>query len=226
MVDGFALSSFDVVGTLLGTVEAAWLAARYRDRVGRLVLRAPVMGLADWAQIPVVRAVLAALEHDWEFFIEAFSQLVVGWGNPNGRALASLFRQGTTRDELRALLYAYTRLDLMPLFTAIQAPTLVEHNPAHFFPPTYSRSIASVIPNCRMVIYSRPQGPVRHRFFDGAGVLLSRAMTCARVRVARPMWGWCQRPGGASRLSSSAKCCTSTTSVGGGSATASSRSMK
>jgi pimeloyl-ACP methyl ester carboxylesterase/predicted Ser/Thr protein kinase len=157
VVDGFALSSFDVLGTLLGTVEAAWLAARYRDRVGRLVLRAPVMGLADWAQIPVVRAVLAALEHDWEFFIEAFSQLVVGWGNPKGRALASLFRQSTTRDELRALLYAYTRLDLMPLFTAIRAPTLVEHNPAHFFPPTYSRSIASIIPNCRMVIYHGPK---------------------------------------------------------------------
>jgi pimeloyl-ACP methyl ester carboxylesterase len=157
VVDGFALSSFDVLGTLLGTIEAAWLAARYGDRVGRLVLRAPVMGLADWAQIPVVRAALAALEHDWEFFVEAFSQLVVGWGNPNGRVLASRFRQATTRDELRALLYAYTRLDLMPSFTAIQAQTLVEHNPSHFLPPTYSRSIASMIPNCRMVIYQGPK---------------------------------------------------------------------
>ena len=157
VVDGFGLTSFDVAGTLLGTIEAAWLAARYRDRVGRLVLRAPVMGLADWAQIPVVRGALAALEHDWEFFTEAFSQLVVGWGNPNGRGLAKVYRQVTTRDELRALLYAYTRLDLMSSFTAIQAQTLVEHNPAHFFPPTYSRSIASMIPNCRMVIYHGPK---------------------------------------------------------------------
>jgi pimeloyl-ACP methyl ester carboxylesterase len=157
VVEGFGLSRFAVLGTLLGTVEAAWLAARYGDRIGRLVLRAPVMGMADWAQIPAVRAALAALEQDWEFFIEAFSQLVVGWGNPNGLVLASRFRQATTRDELRALLYAYTRLDLMPSFTAIQAPTLIEHNPAHFFPPTYSRSIASMIPNCRMVIYQGPK---------------------------------------------------------------------
>jgi hypothetical protein len=59
----------------------------------------------------------------------------------------------TTRDELRALLYAYTRLDLMPSFAAIRAQTVLEHNPAHFLPPTYSRSIASMIPNCRMAIY-------------------------------------------------------------------------
>jgi pimeloyl-ACP methyl ester carboxylesterase len=157
VVAGFGLSSFDVLGTLLGTIEAAWLAARYPDRVGRLVLRAPVMGLADWAQIPVVRGALAALEQDWEFFTEAFSQLVVGWGNPSGRVLASVFRQATTRDELRALLYAYTRLDLMPSFAAIQAQTLLEHNPSHFLPPTYSRSIASMIPNCRMVIYQGPK---------------------------------------------------------------------
>ena len=101
VVEGLGLRRFDVLGTLLGTVEAAWLAARYCDRVGRLVLRAPVMGMADWAQIPAVRAALAALDHDWDFFTEAFSQLVVGWGNPNGRTLASVYRQVTTRDELR-----------------------------------------------------------------------------------------------------------------------------
>jgi pimeloyl-ACP methyl ester carboxylesterase/predicted Ser/Thr protein kinase len=158
VVDGFGLGAFDVLGTLLGTIEAAWLAARHRERVGRLALRSPALGLADWAQIPVVRAALAALEHDWEFFTEAFSQLVVGWGNPNGRLLAGRFRQVTTREELRALLYAYTRFDLVPSFGAIQARTLGEHHPTYFFPPTYSRSIASMIPNCRMVIYDGPKG--------------------------------------------------------------------
>jgi pimeloyl-ACP methyl ester carboxylesterase len=172
VVEGFGLSRFDVLGTLLGTVEAAWLAARYRDRMSRLVLRAPVMGLADWAQIPAVRAALAALDHDWEFFTEAFSQLVVGWGNPNGRALASVYRQVTTRDELRALLYAYTRLDLSPSFPAIKAQTLIEHNPAHFLPPTYSRSIASMIPNCRMAIYHGPKDQF-HSDLSTAGEFLS-----------------------------------------------------
>lgn len=45
----------------------------------------------------------------------------------------------------------------MPSFAAIQAQTLLEHNPSHFLPPTYSRSIASIIPNCRMVIYHGPK---------------------------------------------------------------------
>lgn len=45
----------------------------------------------------------------------------------------------------------------MPSFTAIRAQTLVEHHPAHFFPPSYSRSIASMIPNCRMAVYHGPK---------------------------------------------------------------------
>jgi hypothetical protein len=111
---------------------------------------------------------------------------------------------------------------LMPSFTAIQAQTLVEHNPAHFFPPTYSRSIASMIPSCRMVIHQGPQRPVHHLPVDGAGVRRGRSMTPAEGTRR----GNGQRPGGTSLLSSSAKCCTTTTSVGAGSATVSSRSMK
>ena len=90
MIDGFELEEFDLLGALLGTIEAAWLATRNADCVGRVVLRSPAMGLADWASIPAVRAALAALEHDWEYFTESFSQLVVGWGNPGGTALAVL----------------------------------------------------------------------------------------------------------------------------------------
>ena len=157
VLDGFDLGEFDLLGALLGTVEAASLASRNAERVRRLVLRSPVIGLADWAAIPAVRAALAALDQDWEFFTEAFSQLVVGWGSPKGRVLAGRYRDITSREELRSLLGAYTKLDLKPAYVAIRAPTLVEHHPAYFFPDTYSRSIASMIAGCRMAIYSGPE---------------------------------------------------------------------
>ena len=157
VLDGFELSSFDLLGTLLGTVEAASLAARNPGRVRRVVLRSPVIGLADWAAIPAVQAGFAALGADLGVFTEAFSQLVIGSGNPKGRALAARYRTITTRDELRSLLYAFTKLDLMPAYAAIRAPTLVEHHPAYFFPDTYSRSIATMIDGCRMAIFSGPE---------------------------------------------------------------------
>ena len=154
VVDGFRLEDFDLVATLLGTVEASSLAARNADRVGSLVLRSPVIGMADWAMIPAMRAALAAMEHDWDYFVESFAQLVIGWGNPKGRLLAARYRAITTRDELRATLEAFRKLDLGPVFPEIQASTLVEHHPAYFFPDTYSRRIASLIEPCQMAVFS------------------------------------------------------------------------
>ena len=154
VVDGFGLGDFAVIGTLLGNIEAAVLASRNEDRVRHLVLRSPVTSLKDWAAIPAVKAALAALEHDWEFFTESFSQLVVGWGRSKAPAMAARVRAVTTRDELRALLDAYMKLDLVSVFSRIRAPTLVEHNPGYFFPDSYSRRIASLIEDCRMAIFS------------------------------------------------------------------------
>jgi len=158
VIDGFGLADFDILGTLLGTTEAAWVASRNADRVKRLVLRAPTLGLGDWASIPGVRAALSAMEHDWEYFTESFAQFVVGWGNPNGPAMAARLRAITSREELRALLEALMKLDLAELFAEISAPTLVEHHPEYFFPDTYSRRIASMIRDCRMAVFSGAAG--------------------------------------------------------------------
>ena len=158
VVDALDLGDLDVLGTLLGTTEAAWIAARNGDRVQRLVLRAPTMGLEDWALIPGVRAALAAMDEDWDYFTESFSQFVVGWGNPNARQMAERFRKITSRKELRALLDALGKFDLATVYAEISIPTLVEHHPGYFFPDLYSRRIASMIPNCRMEVFSGQGG--------------------------------------------------------------------
>jgi pimeloyl-ACP methyl ester carboxylesterase len=155
VADGLGLERFDLLGTLMGTIEAVAFAARSPDRIGRLVLRAPVTGLADWATIPAVRAALASMEQDWEFFFtEAFSQLVVGWGRPGAPAMAARLRQTTTGAELSGLVEAFRGLDLAGLYPRIRASTLVEHHPTYFFPDGYTRRIASWIDRCRLAIYS------------------------------------------------------------------------
>jgi class 3 adenylate cyclase len=156
VVDGLGLDRFAIVGTLMGTIEATWLAATYTDRVGRLVLRAPVTGLADWAAIPGVAAARAALDHDWEYFTESFGQFVVGWGDPAGTALAARLRAITTPDELRAMFDAFVGLDLTPEYGRITAATLVEHHSSYFFPDGYSRRIASLIASCDLTMYRGP----------------------------------------------------------------------
>jgi len=175
VVDGFQLDEFDLLGAFTGTIEATSLASRNADRVSRLVLRAPVTGLAHWASIPSVRAALAALEQDWTYFTESFSQFVVGWGNPKGREMAARFRAITSGDELRAIFDAFVKLDLVPVYPEIRAATLIEHHPGHFFPDTYSRRIASLIRDCRMVIYTGENSnfmtdlSIAHAFLTGTG---------------------------------------------------------
>jgi class 3 adenylate cyclase len=154
VADGLGLDRFDLLGTLMGTIEAVAFAARSPDRIGRLVLRSPVTGLGDWATIPAVRAALASMDQDWEFFTEAFSQLVVGWGRSGGPAMAARLRAITTREELGALIEAFRGLDLAGLYPRIRASTLVEHHPTYFFPDGYTRRIASWIDRCRLAIHS------------------------------------------------------------------------
>jgi serine/threonine protein kinase len=154
VVDGFELECFDVVGTLMGSIEAAAVSARCGSRVDRLVLRLPLMGLDDWSSIPPVSAALAAMEKDWVFFTESISQMVVGWGRPGSMPIAERFRTVTTKDELRSMFDAFVNLNLESIYPEITAKTLLEHNPGYFFPATYSRRIASLIPDCTMVIFN------------------------------------------------------------------------
>jgi hypothetical protein len=98
------------------------------------------------------------MDEDWDYFTESFAQFVVGWGNPNARKMAERFRTITSREELRALLEAFKKFDLAAVYAEIEPPTLVEHHPEYFFPDLYSRRIASMIPDCRMAVFSGSDG--------------------------------------------------------------------
>ena len=75
-----------------------------------------LIGLGDWASIPGVRAALAAMEQDWEYFTESFAQFVVGLGQSTHALQAGCkrLRAITSREELRALFSeAFMKLDLI-----------------------------------------------------------------------------------------------------------------
>jgi class 3 adenylate cyclase/pimeloyl-ACP methyl ester carboxylesterase len=153
VLDGCDVDDVAVLATLMGTVEATALAAQNPDRVTQLVLRSPVISMADWAQIPGIKAARAAMEQDWDFYVEAFGQMVVGWGNPGGPAVAHRFRENTSREELASTHDALAAIDLEGYYSELRAPTMVEHHPTYFFPRTYTARIASLIDDCRLEVY-------------------------------------------------------------------------
>ena len=162
VLDRCGLERTAVLGTLLGAVEAAVLAASNAERVTQLVLRAPVISVGEWATIAEVRAARAAMEEDWVFFTEAFNQFVVGWGNPGGPETAARMRDVTTGDELRTMLDALARLDLPSFYARIAAPVLLEHHRDYFF--NYAHEVASLIPNCRLEMYAGARSDFVHDF--------------------------------------------------------------
>jgi len=164
VLDACHSSEVAVLATLMGSVEATALAALNPDRVSQLVLRSPVISMADWAQIPGVRAARAAMEQDWDFYVEAFGQMVAGWGNPGGPAIADRFRQGTTRDELAAVHDALAVIDLEGYYAQLRVPTMVVHSPTYFFPPTYTARIAALIADCRLEVYAGDPARILHDF--------------------------------------------------------------
>lgn len=164
VLDGCDVGEVAVLATLLGTVEATALAAQNPDRVTQLVLRSPVLSMADWAQIPGIRAARAAMEEDWDFYVEAFGQMVVGWGNPGGPAVAHRFRENTTRSELAGTHDALADIDLEAHYAELSVPTMVEHHPTYFFPRTYTARIASLIEDCRLEVYAGERSEFLHDF--------------------------------------------------------------
>jgi hypothetical protein len=52
----------------------------------------------------------------------------------------------------------FEKFDLAAIYAEISTPTLIEHHPGYFFPDLYSRRIASMIPNCRMEVFSGAAG--------------------------------------------------------------------
>jgi hypothetical protein len=93
---------------------------------------------------------MATMEHDWEFH-RSFAQLSSAGAIPTVSSTPSVLHD--RRDELRTLLDTFMQLDLVTLYPGIRVPTLVEHHPGYFFPDTYSRRIASLIPGCRMAVF-------------------------------------------------------------------------
>jgi hypothetical protein len=161
-----------------------------------------VISVADWAEITVVRAALSSRVQDWDYFVESFSQLVVGWGNPGAPAMAARFRELTTRDELRTLLDALGKLDLAAIYPQVRTRTLIEHRTDYFFPRSYTRRIASLMVDCRLEIFEGESNTFIHDFsiardfLEAGDVLDDGAAQLLLVRHDATVRGAIHRHGG------------------------------
>lgn len=153
VADHLGLERFDLLGISLGAPVSVAFAARFPERVDRLVLYG---GFADGAQIaaPEVRAaMLDLIRAHWGLGSEVLADVFLPEGSAESRALfARLQREAAPAESAVEVLAQCYGMDVTGLLAQVAAPTLVLHRrDDRAIPYRAGRELAARIPGARLV---------------------------------------------------------------------------
>jgi pimeloyl-ACP methyl ester carboxylesterase/DNA-binding CsgD family transcriptional regulator len=153
VADRLGLERVDLLGISVGAPVSVTFAARFPERVGRLVLYG---GYADGAQIaaPEVRAaMLGMIRAHWGLGSEVLADVFLPEGTAESRSVfARLQREAASARLAVELLAQCYRTDVTDLLDRVTAPTLVLHRrDDRAIPYRAGRELAVRIPGARLV---------------------------------------------------------------------------
>ena len=153
VADHLNLERFDVLGISLGAPVSVAFAARFPERVNRLILYG---GYADGRQIasPGVRAaMLDMIRAHWGLGSEVLADIFLPDGSAESKALfARLQREAAPARSAAEVLAQCYEIDVADLLAQVAAPTLVLHRREdRAIPYRAGRDLAAQIPGARLV---------------------------------------------------------------------------
>jgi class 3 adenylate cyclase len=154
VVDHLGLERFALCGSFaLGPVAIAY-AARYPERVSRLLLWCSWARASDAYQSAQAQTLIALRDKDWDIYTETVAHLLIGWSaGEAARRFAALMRESGAQGALRAALASVTEFDVTALLPRVRAPTLVLHRRQVPVPDLgVARALASQIPDARLAL--------------------------------------------------------------------------
>ncbi|MCA1008444.1 alpha/beta fold hydrolase [Rhodococcus hoagii] len=174
LADHLDLERFDLLGISLGAPVSIAFAARFPQRVDRLILYG---GYADGSEVatPEVRtAMLGMIRAHWGLGSEMLADIFLPDGDAATKALFTRLQKEAASPELAADLLAQCyEIDVTDLLDRVAAPTLVVHRRGdRAIPYRAGRELAARIPGARLV--SLPGHSHFPHVGDGAAVV--RAM--------------------------------------------------
>jgi class 3 adenylate cyclase/pimeloyl-ACP methyl ester carboxylesterase len=154
VVDAQGLERFDLFGTIHGAAAAVAYAARYPNRVSRLVLFQPYAnGRTFYSATPMMRAIRALsdlAEVDWEFFTLTLASWITRFSDATQtRKIASMYQKGMEPRDYLASVEAFEATDITGLLPLVKVPTLVVRDDSSLFStvPRIARQVAAAIPS-------------------------------------------------------------------------------
>jgi pimeloyl-ACP methyl ester carboxylesterase/DNA-binding CsgD family transcriptional regulator len=186
VADHLGVDRFDLLGISLGAPVSVAFAARFPERVGRLVLYG---GYADGREIasPAVRAaMLDLIRAHWGLGSEVLADIFLPEGTAGTKAVfARLQREAASAESAVEVLAQCYRTLVTDLLTTVAAPTLVLHRrDDRAIPYRAGRELAARIPGARLV--SLP-GRSHFPYVGDAGAVLRAILEFLGDRPAVPL---------------------------------------
>ena len=153
VVDHLELDLSDVIGFQGGAATAVAYAARYSERVSRLVLWAPYPRGEDLARPGQAQAMIELVRQNWSLARRAIADIVYPSGPTELQRRAAGRLRSSIASEMAARYIEFTTtVDVVEFLPQVKAPTLVLHRRGdRNVPSRAGRDVASLIPDARFV---------------------------------------------------------------------------
>lgn len=127
-------------------------AVRHPDRVSHLILDDTQARIADFMNIPQIRA-LDALVSDWDAFLDFMVFMMFGLARDEAAPHKAFLKACATQEEARRIFDALRGDDATELLAQVTQPTLiVQHRGLSRLSVDHAREMAATIPNARMML--------------------------------------------------------------------------
>lgn len=153
LADHLHLDRFDLLGISLGAPVSIAFAARFPQRVDRLILYGGYADGSDIAAPEVRTAMLSMIRAHWGLGSEMLADIFLPDGDAATKALFARLQKEAASPELAADLLAQCyEIDVTDLLDRVAAPTLVVHRrDDRAIPYRAGRELAARIPGARLV---------------------------------------------------------------------------
>src|SRR5438105_3147296 len=155
VADAVGLERYNLWGETQCAPAAVAYAVRRPERVGRIVLYAPVARPADFYQRSPMRSLQSLLDQDdWRAYTDAIALAIFGWDEvAAARDMAAIYRDCADVETAKRSIQQQQTIDASPLLPQVAAPTVVLYPRGTTFPTMeMARAFASGIPRARLAI--------------------------------------------------------------------------